>query len=140
VNRATPTLKRFASRLLDYESSRDKPAIQVAIAFRVCEKLREPLGTLMGMGGFRALLRRALVLAQAEVAWLKRVQVKEDGSLEGLSEVETKLSQEEIREGEIILVAHFFGLLVTFIGEALMSSLVGSVWPEGSFGDLNEKL
>jgi hypothetical protein len=139
VNRATPTLKRFASRLLDYEWSTDKLPAEVPVAFRVCEKLRVPLGTLMGTGGFRALLRRGLVLAQAEVPWLETVQVKTDGSLEGLREAETKLSRDDIREGEVILVAHFVGLLVTFIGEAMMLNLVGSVWPEVPFGDLKEK-
>lgn len=140
MTRATPTLKRFASRLLAYESSAGKPSAEAALAFRVCDKVRGPLSTLMGLGGFRALLRRALALAQAEVRWLKAVQVTEDGSLERTGDVETKLAREELREGEIILVAHFLGLLVTFIGRPLMLNLVGSVWPEGSFGDLNEKL
>lgn len=139
MNRATPTLKRFASRLLDYERSTEKLLAEAPVAFRVCEKLRGPLGTLMGTGGFRALLRRALVLAQAEVRWLETVQVKTDGSLEGLREVEAKLSPDDIREGEVILVAHFVELLVTFIGEALMLNLVGNVWPEVPFGELKEK-
>jgi len=140
VSRASPTLKHFASRLLDYESGTGKAPAEVAIAFRVCEKLRGPMGTLMGIGGFHALLRRAVALAQGEVRWLKAVQVKEHGSLDGLREAAAELSREEIREGEIILLAHFFGLLVTFIGEALTLNLVRSVWPEGSFGDLIEKL
>ena len=77
-------MREFAERLIAYEtrgnnSSETKPLA----AFLVDEKLRRHLATLMGSLGFRALLSRALVLANAEVPWLRAVHVKTDGSLEG---------------------------------------------------------
>jgi len=124
-------LKQFARRLLDYEAARGKSAhAREAAALRVCEKLRGPLGKLMGGGGFRSLLSRALVLAGAEVPWLQGLQLQADGSLEGLKEVEVKLDQPAITEGEVVLVSQLLGLLVTFIGPALTSSLLRDIWPE----------
>jgi hypothetical protein len=41
----------------------------------------------MGKVGFRELLSRALVLANAEVPWLRTACFKEDGSFEGLDEL-----------------------------------------------------
>ena len=130
VNTA-PKLKQFARRLLDYEAARGKSAnAQEAAALRVCEKLRGPLGKLIGGGGFRSLLSRALVLAGAEVPWLHGLQLQADGSLKGLKEAEEKLDQPAITEGEVVLVSHLLGLLETFIGQALTSNLLRDIWPE----------
>ncbi|MEO6785319.1 MAG: hypothetical protein ABI318_04220, partial [Chthoniobacteraceae bacterium] len=66
-----PNLKQFARRLLVCEAATTQPAdVKDSAAFRVCEKLRGPLGKLMGIGGFRSLFSRALVLACTEVPWL----------------------------------------------------------------------
>jgi hypothetical protein len=58
------------------------------------------------------------------------LQLQADGSLEGLKEVEGKLDQPAITEGEVVLVSQLLGLLVTFIGPALTSSLLRDIWPE----------
>lgn len=124
-------LKKVARRLLDCEAAPGEPAdVQEAAAFRVCERLRGPLGKLMGGGGFRSLLSRALVLAGREVPWLRALQTKADGSLEGLNELEVKLDRPAITEGEFVLVSQLLGLLVTFIGPALTVSLLRDIWPE----------
>jgi len=126
-----PKLKQFARRLLDCEAAPGDPACtQETAAFRVCEKLHGPLGKLMGGGGFRSLLSRALVLAGAEVSWLRALQIQADGSLEGLNEFEVKLDQPAIAAGEVVLVSQLLGLLVTFIGPALTVSLLRDIWPE----------
>lgn len=135
-NSATPKLKEFAGRLLAFEIAADKPGSLGnpgnSAAFRVCEQLRLPLSKLLGTDGFRALLSRALALAAAEVHWLRALQIKADGSLEGLDqqELEAKLDTRAVATGEIVLVAQLLGLLVTFIGPALTLRLVHDIWPK----------
>ena len=136
MSRATPKLRRFAQRLLALEAAASTAAAQAPTAFRVCETLRRPLSRLAGVAGFRSLLSRALALATDEVRWLKAVQVTAAGSLEGLGGIEGQLSQAEIAQGELLLIAHLLGLLVTFIGPALTVRLVQEAWPELPAGDL----
>jgi hypothetical protein len=85
---------------------------------------------LMGNGGFRALLVRALVLAGAEVSWLRAVQVNADGTLEGLATPHARLKPAEFREGRVVLLAQLLGLLVAFIGPSLTLRLVCEIWPQ----------
>ena len=137
-NMATPRVKAFARRLVIYEAAADKPAgAHKSTVFRVCEKLRQPLSRLAGLAGFRSLLSRALALANGEAPWTKAIHVKPDGSLEGLEQAQAQLSEDEIADGEIILVAQLIGLLVTFIGEELTLRLVQESWPDGPFEDMN---
>lgn len=127
----TPNLRKFARRLLSYELENGKSAdAKDSAAFHVCEKLRGPLGKFLGLGGFRALLFRAQALASKEVPWLHAIEIKPDGSLEGLDELEGKFKASVVAEGEIILVAELLGLLITFIGAHLTLRLVQEIWPE----------
>jgi len=137
---ATPRLQGFARRLLALEAASVNPRGTRDSAFRVCEKLRQPLSALAGVAGFRALLSRALVLANGEVRWLKAVRIDAQGSLEGLDEVRAGLSPKEIAEGETVLVARLIGLLVTFIGEALTLRLMQDIWPQISSRDLGSEM
>ena len=128
MNRAAPKLRIYAERLIAYEMSRNassKPNPKAA--FVVIEKLSLQLGALMGAAGFLALLSRALVLANAEVAWLGELHVGEDGSFEGLNELEAQANPEEIAAGGIVLLARLLGLLVTFIGDDLTLRLLSNV-------------
>ena len=95
----------------------DPPAI-----CRVCEKLRQPLGNLVGSRGFTSLLQRALTLAQRESPALGGVEVTADGSLVGLEGAAAEASP--------MLVAHLIQLLITFIGEGLTLTLLQDIWPE----------
>jgi len=88
----------------------------------VCEKLRQPLVQLIGIGGFRSLLQRALTLAQRESPALAGVEVLADGSLSGLEGAAV--------EAVPILIAHLIQLLITFIGESLTRTLLQDIWPE----------
>jgi hypothetical protein len=124
-------MRDFAERLIAYEtrgnkSSETKPPAVVLVG----EKLRPQLATLMGNVGFRALLSRALALANAEVPWLRAVRVKADGSFEGLDEFGAQVDPDEVFEGRVVLLAHLLGLLVAFIGEDLTLRLVREVWPK----------
>lgn len=137
MSRATPKLRRVAQRLLALEAAAgDTADTQALPAVRVCDTLRRPLSRLMGIAGFRSLLSRALALATDEVRWLKALHVTAEGSLEGVGELAGQLSQNELAQGGVLLVAQLLGLLVTFIGEALTARLVQEAWPELSSGDL----
>lgn len=132
-----PQLKEFVRQLMDYEAAvNTHPGLQQRPAFRVCEKLRQPLSRLAGTAGFRSLLSRALALANDEFHWLKALHVKADGSLEGLDDPQPQDATGDVSEGEIVLVAHLIGLLMTFIGKGLTLRLVQEAWPEGVFEDL----
>lgn len=126
-----------AERLLGYErvSAGSAPGGATA-AFRVSEKLRRVLSLLLGAGGFRALLTRALVLAQAEAPWLRAVQVTPEGTLEGLGEPDSPSSDGRIAKGEAVLIAQLLGLVVIFVGEAVMLRLVQEAWPKADLDDL----
>ncbi len=128
-----PKMRDLAQRLLAYEAGADIPSGSAAAS--VSEKLSRPLSTLVGVAGFRSLLSRALSLGNTEIAWLKAVHIKADGSLEGFDESGAQLSSAEVAKGEVILIAHLLGLLVTFIGEALTLGLVQDAWPKVTSDD-----
>ena len=110
--------------------SKTSPATQPAAAFPIADRLRPQLTMLMGQGGFRALLSRALALATTEVSWMGAVQVNADGDLEWLEALGSQLNAAEFLEGRVVLLAQLLGLLVALIGPGLTSSLVGEIWPQ----------
>jgi hypothetical protein len=131
MNRTTPQMRSLAQRLIDYETPNNASSETLNTAtFRVTERLRPHLATLMGNIGFRALLARALALASAEVSWLRAVRVSADGTLEGLETLHAGLKPTELREGRVVLLAQLLGLLVAFIGPGLTSRLIGEIWPQ----------
>jgi hypothetical protein len=135
--RATTELRTAAERILGLESAAGKRgAARSPAAAVVCERLRRVLSTLLGAAGFRALLSRAVTLAKAEVPELRAVAVQLDGSLARLS-LDDGLGGDELADGEVVLVAHILGLLVTFVGEALMLRLVNEAWPKVRLDDLD---
>jgi hypothetical protein len=131
-------MRDLAERLIAYETRENQSSkTKSSAAFFICEKLRLQLMILMGNVGFRALLSRALVLANAEVPWLRAVHVKADGSLEGLDELGAQVDPTEIFEGGVVLLAQLLGLLVAFIGEKLTVWLVRESWPKSRLHDLD---
>ena len=138
MSRATPKMRDFAERLIAYETRENKsPETIIPAACLAAEKLRPHLATLMGNLGFRALLSRALALANADVPWLRVLHVKADGSFEGLDELDAQADPDEIFEGCVILLAQLLGLLAAFIGEHLTLRLVREAWPKLSLDDLD---
>ena len=93
----------------------------------VSEKLRLTLTKFAGADGFGSLLRRALVLASADVPSLQSVKVGADGRLEGFEQLAADAAG---AEAAVAITAHLLGLLVTFIGEPLTLRLVGEAWPD----------
>jgi hypothetical protein len=138
MSQATLQMRSFAERVLACEPpGREASEAKTLEAFQVFDKLRPHLATLMGNGGFRALLSRALALANAEISWLSAVNVKADGSLEGLKELRGQLDPAAFFESSVVLLAQLLGLLVAFIGEDLTVRLVREVWPKVSLNDLD---
>lgn len=121
----------FAGKLLAYVAAAGAATEpQDSPGFRVCAALRGPLAKFMGAAGVGALLSRALALASVEMPWLRQLRVHDDGTLDGVAEIEAKQGPGAITEGEIALVGQLLGLLVTFIGPALTLSLLHDIWPD----------
>lgn len=138
MNRATPQLRRIAERLLatgllGTGSAETAPATM----FPMTDKLRSHLEILMGKGGVRALLARALVLAAAEILWLRDAQIDANGDLRGLETRVADLDPAQFLEARVVLLARLLGLLVALIGPSLTSRLIGEVWPEIPLGERN---
>jgi hypothetical protein len=126
-NLPSPKSRAIARCLLAYEAGAGEVSGEdITAVVRVSEKLRRPLSTLVGATGFRALLVRALTLAQAQNPALLAVRVQPDGSLEGLSE----LRDNEEGEAGVALIAQLLGLLDEFIGPDPALRMVADVWPE----------
>jgi len=128
---ASTRMRHFAKRLTVCERNANSPSETTnAAAFHVCEKLRVHLAALMGTTGSRELFLCALLRAKEESPCLGAVQVKADGALEGLEELQAKHNRDELFEGGVVLVAQLLGLLTAFIGETLTLRFVREVWPE----------
>ena len=135
MSRVSKEIRNLARLLATSERGEKKHSKnKVPPAFHECEKLRPHFVVLLGVGGFRALLLRSLDLASAEVPWLRKVQVKADGSLEGSEEIQ-QLDPDEFFEGRAILLAELLGLLVAFIGKNLTLRLLREVWPGIAISD-----
>jgi hypothetical protein len=123
----------LAERVIGWEkrayktASSAKPVVAV-----VCEKLRPGLGILMGNGGFRVLLTRALARATVLEPALQTARVTTDGALV-IESGSTPLDQKKLEAGSITLVAELLGLLTAFIGETLTIQFVREAWPRLSF-------
>ena len=103
----------------------------------VVEKLRLALIKFAGTDGFTSLMRRALVLARADVPALKFVKIDADGRLEGLEQIVADQTTDEVA---VTITSHLLGLLVTFIGEPLTVSLVRAAWPDTSLNDEHSRM
>lgn len=124
-------MRHLAQRLIAHEAKENKSsATKTKATFPVSEKLRAPLASLVGTTGFAALLSRALVVASIEVAWLRAVHVKADGSLDGLAGLEAQVDPEKIVEGRVVLLTELLELLEAFIGENLTMQIVRDIWPK----------
>jgi hypothetical protein len=137
MNKSTNETRTFAKRLIAYEELGDASSpVTRTLGFHVSDKLHPYLAALMGSGGFHALLSRALALATAEVPWLGGVQVKADGSLDGMEKIQDQLDADKILEGRVVLLAQLLGLLKAFVGEILTLRLLHDVWPRMPLNDL----
>ena len=128
--------RELARRLLIYESEAGNSSeTGVSPTLRVYEKLRRSLGAFAGVASFYSLASRALVLARSEDPGFSEARVTEDGTLQGLGEIEHQVDFDKAAGGEpsseagIVLIARLLGLLHTFLGETLTASLLRVTWP-----------
>lgn len=130
MNRRIPSPKStdLARLLLAHEAGAGNGAGAPPVVLRAMDKMRYSLSRLAGVAGFCALMKRALTLAIAQAPTLNAVEIKPDGSLEGLSGVSDEVAG-------TLLIAQFIDLLTTFIGEHLTLCLLQEVWPELDVAD-----
>jgi hypothetical protein len=78
MRQATPQLRDLARRLFALEAKKARTsAAPGEVLEKSCVRLHAQLDPLIGGGGFRALLARALHLSTKEFSWLDAVRVKE---------------------------------------------------------------
>ena len=128
------SMRDLARRLLAASQTASDPHVHEAVL--VSEKLRISLTRFAGADGFASLLRRALVLASAEVPSLQSVKVGAEGRLEGFEQLAADTGTAAAgSEAAVAITAHLLGLLVTFIGEPLTLRLVREAWPDISLDE-----
>lgn len=120
------------------QTASDPHAHEAAV---VIEKLRISLTRFAGADGFASLLRRALMLASADVPSLQSVKVGADGRLEGIEQLAAETGTGAARAGgEAAVAAHLLELLVTFIGEPLTLRLAREAWADTSLDEYNSRI
>src|SRR4051812_27097270 len=132
MRQATPQLRDLARRLFAREAKRSRAPAALAEAMEVsCRRLHARLDPLIGAGGFRALLARALHLATKEFTWLDAVRVEEHPAcgLKGAREAAKGPDAAAVSEAFALVLANIIWLLVTFIGHDIAFGLVQGVWP-----------
>jgi hypothetical protein len=129
--RTSPQIKTLARRVLAI-APRDGTSVaeSTSVTFHAIVRLRPQLAVLMGNGGMRALLLRALVLASVEVPWLREIRVDASAALQGLDKPLAQLPSKDFLEGKVVLLAQVFGLMEAFIGARLTLRLVQEAWPD----------
>ena len=128
------SMRDLARRLLAASQTASGPHVHEAVV--VSEKLRISLTQFAGADGFASLLRRALVLASADVPSLQSVKIGADGRLEGFEQLAADTGTDAVGgEAAVAITAHLLGLLVTFIGEPLTLRLVREAWPDASLDE-----
>ncbi len=120
-------MRDLARRLLAASQTASGPRVHEAVL--VSERLRISLARFAGADGFASLLRRALVLASAEVPSLQSVKIGADGRLQGFEQVVADEGSGAGDEAAVAITAHLLGLLATFIGEPLTLRLERAAWP-----------
>ena len=131
MQHATPVAHTLAQQVLAHETAQGAPAEPPwNAAVRAVERLRDSFSRFAGVTGFRSILARALTLAQPEAPWLAAVEVTADGALAGFVEEAQAQDPAASVAGSCALLTQFFGLLHTFVGEALTRRLLADTWPD----------
>jgi hypothetical protein len=124
-----PGIRDLAEQILVQENCLDSTAPTRGLAaLRVFDRLRPHLARFFGVGGYTALLNRAIALAAQEAPWIGNLRVQADGTLE----MPENLAPGDPTEGTLVFLAQLLGLLETFVGSALTLRLVQDIWPNVS--------
>jgi hypothetical protein len=135
VRQLPPAYLSLAQWLLAWEAQGSVSPSPIDAAEAVLGKLHGEMARLIGSDGYRAVLTRALHLAQAEYPFLGNGAVKSEGStytalLEGLRASLAGVSQAEVRDSLAVVLGNVLWLLGTFIGADLARRQVRLVWPD----------
>ena len=130
MNPTPPAYLELARRLLAAEAACGPPGAPGGPAIVACGRMGASLEKLVGTGGFRSLLSRAVIMTRVKVPALGPVSLRSDGSLGGLEAVPPS----EAAEAGVALMAELLGLLVTFVGETLALQIVRDAWPDAAAG------
>lgn len=123
----------LARRILEHELGDPEAPGEIVQDVEGCfRRLQGTLVTLIGVAGFEALAGRAGRLARPEHGWLETavVPARPDGIFEDLSGRVERQGASAVIDGATALLAHFIGLLFTFIGEELTLQIVQRFWTE----------
>jgi hypothetical protein len=137
MRQPTPQLRDLAGRVFTREAKRSRSPAALAGGMEAsCRRLHARLDPIIGAGGFRALLARALHLAAKEFPWLDAARVEEHPAceLKGLREAMKGQDAQSAGDAFALVLANVIWLLVTFIGEDIALGLVREVWPEIEIG------
>ncbi len=136
MSTTTPEIRGLARRLVALEKAGvASPDCLCVETEKVCEKLRAVISRLVGDAGYASLVSRSLAMAKAEAAWLERLKVRPDGSLQGFEPCGREPGTDPVDDAGCVLITHLLGLLVTFIGPSLTLTLVRAAWPGATFDD-----
>lgn len=127
-----PPWLRLARELLSAEgmSVEDPGSVSPAVS-RVTDRLHEILHPLVGAGGYRTILGRAVMVVCRSFPDLARIRLPSDeGSWrEALTEGVRELPEASRRKVAHALVGEFLGFLVRLVGWSLTLSLLRGPWP-----------
>lgn len=122
------SMRDLARRLLAASQTASGPHGHEAVV--MSERLGISLAKFAGADGYASLLRRALVLASADVPSLQSVKIGADGRLEGFEQLAADTDTDALGgEAAVAITTHLLGLLVAFIGETLTLRLLRESWP-----------
>jgi hypothetical protein len=129
-------------RLLAREAGTGANAPAVAAAARrLSERLAEQLTPLIGDAGVAAICARSLHLTLRSVQGLAPVATAVQGDSPCVL-LQRSLEQQELApatEAAVVALTTVTGLLASFIGEGLTTTLLRQAWPEDFPGDTTEE-
>jgi hypothetical protein len=136
MTQATLAPGELARRWLLAEAGEREPSALAAAFDRLYGRMHRHLSPLVGRMGVAALLTRALRLAQAEFPMLLAVGFDAGAvpALRGVTDFAAIHPPTEVEAALSGILAHFIGLLFTFIGEDLTMRLLGEIWTEPERG------
>ena len=93
-------------------------------------QIRPNLLVLMGSGGFRALVARALFLVSRDFPEFRHVTPDDDGNLIGLEEACSTLDDAGLREVFVSILTEILLLLFELLGAGVTLAVIGDTWPQ----------
>jgi hypothetical protein len=101
-------------------------------AARAFDRLAKHLSRLLGQAGVQMLFARSVVIASAQLPWLRvapsGTEQRENAAL-ALRPVLENQAPEVIAKAFVEILSTFVGLLKRLIGDGLVDSLLDEVWP-----------